>query len=780
MTRLQLYVAGSALLAHVVLLRAYYERPNFYSAAVYISQSTGSLLFLINLGLIITVSVEYGLQRLFYGPLRPIETEQLYDKAWFAVCETLLAMTMFRDDLGLWFLAMFLCLLGGKVWQWIGEGRVEFLEQQPPANPRLFHTRLMSSLLLSVFFDIFMMRYCIDSILQETRPGVMVMFGFEYVLLAIASISTLLRYTLSLVELLVIRRQETAMHEARRVARERARQEATEQAQEGDAAAEVAPEDDTDDDGEVPGWEEKGRWVFYLDLTTDFIKSVVYLGFFMILMAFYGLPLHIIRDLFITIRSFIKRVNDFVRYRNATQDMNARYTDATAEELAGDNTCIVCREEMRPWVPPGADAAQAGRRVDERQRSKKLPCGHILHFHCLRSWLERQQVCPTCRRSVLIAAPGQNNQQNNPGNQGQQNPPNGGIFNNPLFNPGNMGNQPQPLAGQQGPQVQQGGQNRPAPNMRVFTFGPIRIALGNLRIPADQHLLQGNANNMNNNNNGMANLAQQLAQVQNQGQNQNPNQPPNQALAQFPNLNLAGIPLAGPFVHNPADIQSDILRLQQNIFTSLRQLNAQHDQLEYVHALLGELHRLQQASGVTAANGQELPIIAPLNPPYGLSPMVPQAYLTNGPVLRQGDAALPEGLILPEGWTLRPLARTPQQINREVQTPISLNPENQTAPEAILQAHHGTSSVTPSQPQPRVSPPPPPATSTAPTSSGAAAGASAKPAEPSSLESSWSFGNAAGSNEGETTSSAVAGSSSEGQNVTRRTVTVEDADENGQ
>jgi Ring finger domain len=39
--------------------------------------------------------------------------------------------------------------------------------------------------------------------------------------------------------------------------------------------------------------------------------------------------------------------------------------------------------------------------TSERQRPKKLPCGHILHFYCLRSWLERQQTCPTCRRSVL-------------------------------------------------------------------------------------------------------------------------------------------------------------------------------------------------------------------------------------------------------------------------------------------------------------------------------------------------------------------------------------------
>lgn len=208
--------------------------------------------------------IGYGLQRLFYGPLRAIETEQLYDKAWFAVSETLLAMTIFRDDIGLWFFAMFLCLLAGKVWQWIGEGRVELLEQQPPANPRLFHTRLMSSLLLSVAFDIFMMNYCIDSILDQARPGVMVMFGFEYVLLAIASISTLSRYGLSLVELVIIHQQEKARLEARRIAREQVQQRAETAGEEAEAPADMEDDDDTD----VPGWEEKGRWVFYLDLAT--------------------------------------------------------------------------------------------------------------------------------------------------------------------------------------------------------------------------------------------------------------------------------------------------------------------------------------------------------------------------------------------------------------------------------------------------------------------------------------------------------------------------------
>ena len=60
-----------------------------------------------------------------------------------------------------------------------------------------------------------------------------------------------------------------------------------------------------------------------------------------------------------------------------------RYPDATAEELAeGDNVCIICREEMA-------------------NNCKKLPCNHIFHASCLRSWFQRQQTCPTCRMDVL-------------------------------------------------------------------------------------------------------------------------------------------------------------------------------------------------------------------------------------------------------------------------------------------------------------------------------------------------------------------------------------------
>ena len=733
-------------------------------------------MFLVNLLLIVAASFGYGLQRLFYGSLRPIETEQLYDKAWFAVSETLLAMTIFRDDIGLWFFLMFLCLLAGKVWQWIGEGRVEFLEQQPPANPRLFHTRLMSSLLLSVTFDLFMTQYCVTSILSAARPGVMVMFGFEYVLLAIASISTLMRYGLSLVEIVITQRQETVREEARRAAREQARQQS---ALEGtEVPAEV---DDDDDEGDVPGWEEKGRWVFYLDLATDFIKASVYVGFFMVLMTFYGIPIHIMRDLFMSVRSLVKRINDFIQYRNATRDMNIRYADATAEELERENTCIVCREEMRPWVQPGAEGAQPQRRMDERQRPKKLPCGHILHFSCLRSWMERQQVCPTCRRPVLGQTTSQNTPADNLGNQ-QQNQQHQPDQQNAL-NPGGLhgfaaDNAQNGAAGQQAhpgqPAPLAAPQNRPAGNMRVFNFGPFRIALGNLRLPPEQQANPQNVRNAIDQFRQQA-LPDQALYNQNQNQPSQP-QPQQQTFAPNPAFNVADDALAVALAQQPADIQYDLLRIQQHIVASLRALHIQNEQLEVTSRLLAELdrlNRLAQSSG-NVASGSALPTgpdvlpTAPLNP-QSTNAFTPQAYFARGPALRQGDTGVPEGLTLPEGWTLRPMALAPQPGQEPISTPA---PQPRAEP-ANAESTHTNPEPSAASSQPTSS------SASVPQTSDTASGPSPKPAEPTSLGSSWSFDNVPERAEAEGSSSAVAGSSTEDQNVTRRTVTVEDAEENG-
>lgn len=269
--RLAIYAGASAGLAAAVVTSAFYQRANFYSAMVYLSNSNLCLMILVNLIFLAYGSFMYGLQRLCFGTLRPVEVEQLYEKAWFAVTETCLAMTIFREEVGAFFLVMFTALITGRVWGWIGEGRVEVLEQQPPANPRLFHTRMVVSLVTSVVYNCWLLSYAINTVIAVAKPTMMVMFLFEFAVLAVGSVHTALRYVISLVEASVVKKQTRLRLHERRVEVRRERDEILRRREAGEIAeGEGGPLPDPDEveemDIEVPGWETKGQWVLFLDL----------------------------------------------------------------------------------------------------------------------------------------------------------------------------------------------------------------------------------------------------------------------------------------------------------------------------------------------------------------------------------------------------------------------------------------------------------------------------------------------------------------------------------
>ncbi|KAI0445432.1 hypothetical protein F4803DRAFT_153551 [Xylaria telfairii] len=642
--RLLWYAGASTALATSVVAYAFNQRANFYSAMVYLSQNNLSLMILVNLVLLVYASFVWGLQRMCYGPLRPVEIEQLYEKAWFAVTETCLAMTIFREEVGGWFLVMFTALVTGKVWEWIGEGRVEVLEQQPPANPRLFHTRLSISLLLSVVYDAWLFWYAVHAVIQQARPNMMVMFLFEFAILATCSSRTASRYMLSLIEADIVKKQtRTRLEERRRLAREQRndilRRRESDDAVEAEAARqeELPDEEDIDEmDIEVPGWESKGHWILSLDLMTDFVKLVIYSVFFAILMMFYGLPIHIMRDLFMTARSFVKRLGALMRYRKALQDMN-KYPDATQEDLSREDTCIICREEMRPWDPSAVGAV-------ERSRPKKLPCGHILHFGCLKGWLERQQVCPTCRRSVVIDGTGPD------GTVGAQGP--------------DVGGQPQPPApaapGGGGAGVGAGNPGQPAQargNLRVFQLGPIRLGFA-----------QGNAQNIHD-------LANQLRL---------PLDGANQPVA--PAVVPAPTPTAPPANPNSAQnsiesMQAQLQEISNRIQQEMYTLQTTQAELQTLFALTVELNRLRQVqpqvangiSGQLSHTGVH-PHFTAQQPPHhypNSTLYIPPSSVTRhggapyASAIPSGSQDLPEGVSIPPGWSLLPLQRLDGQTSQQ-------------------------------------------------------------------------------------------------------------------
>lgn len=367
---------------------------------------------------------------------------------------------------------------------------------------------------------------------------------------------------------------------------------------------------------------------------TDFIKLAIYVTFFVILFMFYGLPIHIVRDLFLTARSFTKRLAAFLRYRRATQDMNSRYDDAAVEDIEREDTCIICREEMRPWSvtnpqgPPAGPgvptpARPEGHTVNERTRPKKLPCGHILHLGCLKSWLERQQVCPTCRAPVVDTPSGEVAR---------------AAGNN--ANPAGQGVQP-PVPGQQdGPGAPPPQNGRGAGRgMRMLNFGPLRVGFGQANL---QDLNNGLGGPQANQDNGVAGGARMYGlelgfprRVQPQPQAQGGD-----------NLTAA--------------TQDRLQQIEQQIVAEIRNLQVTQQELQLVQLLQAELSRLRlmRNGGADALTGNNNNMQMP---PLGTRSFPPQmqrhGVRPNTSAIPSGSAELPPGVTIPEGWSLLPLQR---------------------------------------------------------------------------------------------------------------------------
>ncbi len=656
-----------------------------------------------NLILIGLCSTLLGLQRLLFGSLRPAEIEQLYEKSWYAVTETCLAMTIFRDEVGGWFLVMFVSLLIGKVWGWIGEGRVEILEQQPPANPRLFHVRLSSSLILSSLFEILMFRYSVQTVLLQARPNMMVMFAFEFAVLTVTSLSTAARYLISLHESSIIRHQ---------ISRRRAQLDQSLQTSlaggpesESSSALPLVESQQENFDGannnidmDAPGWEDKGRWIFYLDLMTgmalysnsgrisyylsDFCKLVLYLTFFSVLCMFYGMPIHIIRDVAITVRSFYKRISDFIRYRQATKDMKTRYPDATAEEIQREDVCIICREVMhasrqfhevtgprnnqsRPEVNDHVgsrnnninSATIAG---DERLRPKKLPCGHILHCACLRSWLERQQICPTCRAPVLVS--------------------------NPAGSRSIADNRTRDMTSQNNRQHgnNETGATGPRRNIgrNTVNFGPFRLSFGVREdVPRDLNSLVE------------ADL-RRAAQPRIELQEINTSERPSQAspTRERDRTNVSSY-----------SSQDQLLQLEQQLIRDIHSLGRHAAQLFFVRMLENELARLRLELDHEAITPIERPaVIQPFTTELIQRLQLPSSMQTPNWTdehlnLASGQQALPSGMILPHGWNVLPLRRF--EVEREnasatfYQIPNNINSEDSVTHAGLQPTFQSTASA---------------------------------------------------------------------------------------
>eukprot|EP00921_Rhytidocystis_pertsovi_P022390 GHVQ01035776.1.p1 GENE.GHVQ01035776.1~~GHVQ01035776.1.p1 ORF type:complete len:432 (-),score=138.11 GHVQ01035776.1:630-1925(-) len=98
------------------------------------------------------------------------------------------------------------------------------------------------------------------------------------------------------------------------------------------------------------------------------------------------LPLYMAADVIQVMRTLYQKIRSFQKYRLLTKNMEQRFADATSSELEEADTCIICRDVLY-------------------EGSKKLPCNHVFHLECLKSWFVQQQSCPTCRAEIPTDLP---------------------------------------------------------------------------------------------------------------------------------------------------------------------------------------------------------------------------------------------------------------------------------------------------------------------------------------------------------------------------------------
>eukprot|EP00996_Jenningsia_fusiforme_P000790 NODE_1714_length_1430_cov_67.639392_g1546_i0.p1 GENE.NODE_1714_length_1430_cov_67.639392_g1546_i0~~NODE_1714_length_1430_cov_67.639392_g1546_i0.p1 ORF type:complete len:456 (-),score=65.72 NODE_1714_length_1430_cov_67.639392_g1546_i0:62-1384(-) len=124
-------------------------------------------------------------------------------------------------------------------------------------------------------------------------------------------------------------------------------------------------------------WATQGK--FYVEVCSEILQCLLYMAFVGLLVQFYSLPLHVLGQLIFTVGAFKKSLTDLLRHRKLTVCLE-QIPNATPAEFEEESKCFIC--------------------YDELAEAKKLPCGHLFHKHCLRSWMERNNTCPYCSQTI--------------------------------------------------------------------------------------------------------------------------------------------------------------------------------------------------------------------------------------------------------------------------------------------------------------------------------------------------------------------------------------------
>ena len=447
------YTTISIVATIIHILYVLRTRKQIYLALMFLTTSRVSYILIGNTVISCFISLYQFIIKKFLGGLRLIESESISDSIRWGITETVFALTMFRQEVNVKLMGMFLVSFWLKALHWAVELRGSHLrmteevfyflgdedfttsfsnhsaetandgsrgvnvdtdsksmihkilvslipkfltEKYGKAHekiPRMRKNHLLYWMLMNMLYslDLVLFAFCSKELI-ESGPSASILFLFEAAIMLITVLNSHFLYGLHVVDgcINVFQRLLSDDNEGNEDG-----ETAQEQEQEGTPSSSQPNEERESRHAILIGrlasfWRDNRATAnFSVELMALAAKFLLHLIYFGSVFATYGLPLSIIRDFYMAYLKLRRRLSAFVSYRRLTSNMEKRFKKIESNEEL-DEVGHTCIICRDTMDVNGIHGVVV-----------KLPmCGHAFHKHCLREWLVQQQSCPTCRADI--------------------------------------------------------------------------------------------------------------------------------------------------------------------------------------------------------------------------------------------------------------------------------------------------------------------------------------------------------------------------------------------